>query len=329
MLTRRTFFGTCFGLGLGLGEYARSGAQPLDTTEEVHPTKLPDVLGQWESPSAGSVGIPTGFRELDMLTGGLHESELILLTSPPGTGKTALALNIAEQAATVANVPTLFVSLDHARYSVANRMLCSRATIDTNKARCGFFSEDDRRKLAEASVTLQQAPFFVDDTPNRSLAEIAACARSMKRREQLGLLIIDCLQLILPENVGQHRQKQLATMAQELKALASELEIAVLCLTQSDQYTEAVNEENCLKILRVLGKIDRSADVVLFLHREDVESPEEGFRPKIADERVELIVAKQSGGPIGTVPLAWCGKYARFETLPESRFGEFDECSPA
>ncbi len=163
------------------------------------------------------VGMPTGFHDLDNLTGGLHDSELVILAARPSMGKTALATNIAENVTISSNIATLFVSLEMARLELAQRMLCSQGHIDANKFRSGFLSGDDRRKLVEASAKLGKAPLFVDDTPSRSVTEIAACARRMKRKHNLGLLVIDYLQLIQPDDPRDPRQEQVAKMARRLE----------------------------------------------------------------------------------------------------------------
>ena len=171
------------------------------------------------------VGVPTGFQDLDNLTGGLHDSEFVVLAARPSMGKTALATNIAEYVAIEANVPTLFVSLEMARLELAQRMLCSQGRIDANKFRSGYLSGEDRKKLVEASAKLGKAPMYIDDTPSRTCTEIAACARRLKRKQNLGLVVIDYLQLIQPDDPRDPRQEQVAKMARRLKALARELKI--------------------------------------------------------------------------------------------------------
>ena len=188
------------------------------------------------------VGVPTGFNDLDNLTGGLHDSELVILAARPSMGKTALATNIAEYVAIEAKVPTLFVSLEMARLELAQRMLCSQGRIDASKFRSGFLSGDDRQKLVEASAKLSKVPLFIDDTPTRTITEIAACARRLKRKQQLGLIVIDYLQLIQPDDPRDPRQEQVAKMARRLKGLARELKVPVLCLAQLNRQADAAEE---------------------------------------------------------------------------------------
>ncbi len=273
------------------------------------------------------VGTPTGLRDLDNLTGGLHDSELVILAARPSMGKTALATNIAEYVTIAAGVPTLFVSLEMARLELAQRMLCSQGKIDASKFRSGFLSGEDRQKLVEASARLGKAPLFVDDTPSRTVTEIAACARRLKRKENLGLLVIDYLQLIQPDNPKDPRQEQVARMTRRLKALARELKIPILCLAQLNRQPEATRESHRPRLshLRESGAIEQDADVVLFIHREEY------YHPDNEDEkgRADLIVAKQRNGPTGTVKLAWLSRYTRFENLAEHSFAELDPYTTA
>ncbi|MCE5266851.1 MAG: replicative DNA helicase, partial [Planctomycetaceae bacterium] len=219
----------------------------------------------------GGVGVPSDFTDLDTLTGGLHESEFVVLAARPSMGKTALATNIAENVAIKSNVATLFVSLEMARLELAQRMLCSQGRIDASKFRSGFLSGEDRKKLVEASAKLGNAPLFIDDTPSRTCTEIAASARRLKRKANLGLVVIDYLQLIQPDDPRDQRQEQVAKMARRLKALARELKIPVLCLAQLNRQVETGKEGHRPKLshLRESGAIEQDADVVMFVHREE------------------------------------------------------------
>ncbi len=276
------------------------------------------------------VGVPSGFQDLDTLTGGLHDSELVVLAARPSMGKTALATNIAEYVTIEANVPTLFVSLEMARLELAQRMLCSQGRIDANKFRSGFISADDRKKLIEASARLGKAPLYIDDTPARSCTEIAACARRLKRRQNLGLVVIDYLQLIQPDDPRDPRQEQVAKMARRLKGLARELRIPVLCLAQLNRQTEMGRESHRPRLshLRESGAIEQDADVVMFIHREEYYHSREEAQEKGIAGQADVIVAKQRNGPTGDIKLAWFDKHTRFENLsqkPYEEFGEFQE----
>ena len=277
------------------------------------------------------VGVPTGFQDLDNLTGGLHDSEFVVLAARPSMGKTALATNVAEYVSIEANVPTLFVSLEMARLELAQRMLCSQGKIDASKFRSGFLSKDDRSKLVEASARLGKAPLFVDDTPARTCTEIAACARRLKRKNNLGLVVIDYLQLIQPDDPRDPRQEQVAKMARRLKALARELKIPVFCLAQLNRQADAGREGHRPRLsqLRESGAIEQDADVVMFIHREEYycDSREEAEQKNVAGQG-ELIVAKQRNGPTGPVKLTWLEKHTRFENFKEQAPDEYEDFNP-
>ncbi len=284
------------------------------------------IDARMEGKDAG--GIPTGFTDLDNRTGGLHNSELVILAARPSMGKTALATNIAEYVTMHCNVTTLFVSLEMAQLELAQRLLCSQGRIDANKFRSGFFSGDDRNKLVEASAKLSQAPLFIDDSPAHTVTEIAAIARRLKRRKGLGLIVIDYLQLIQPDDPRDPRQEQVAKMARRLKGMARELEIPVMCLAQLNRQAEASKDGHRPRLshLRESGAIEQDADVVMFVHREEYycASKEEAQDAGVAGQG-ELIVAKQRNGPTGATKLAWFDKYTRFENLAQQPYDEFGE----
>ncbi len=291
------------------------------------------------------IGIPTGFTDLDNLTGGLHDSELVILAARPSMGKTALATNIAEYVTIDSNVPTLFVSLEMARLELAQRMLCSQGKIDASKFRRMLLSGKDREDLVKASAKFSRAPLFVDDTPSRTLTEIAACGRRLKRKENLGLIIIDYLQLVQPDDPRDPRQEQVAKMARRLKGLARELKIPLLCLAQLNRQADPGRESfrakpegegelsqqfssrhlPRLSQLRESGAIEQDADVVMFIHREEVYYTREEARDRGLAGRAQLSVAKQRNGPTGIVQLAWFDKHTRFEDFSEKHY---DEHSP-
>ncbi len=274
------------------------------------------------------VGVPTGFNDLDNKTGGLHDSELVILAARPSMGKTALATNIAEYVACEAKVATLFVSLEMARLELAQRMLCSQGRIDASKFRSGFLSGDDRQKLVAASAKLSKVPLFIDDTPTRTITEIAACARRLKRKHQLGLIVIDYLQLIQPDDPRDPRQEQVAKMARRLKGLARELKVPVLCLAQLNRQADAAEHRPKLSHLRESGAIEQDADVVMFVHREEYYHTHEEAVEKGICGQADIIVAKQRNGPTGDIKLAWFAQYTRFENLsqkPYEEFGEYQE----
>ncbi len=274
----------------------------------------------------GATGIPTGFTDFDSLTGGLHDSELVILAARPSMGKTALATNIADHVAVESNVTTLMVSLEMARLELAQRMLCSRGRIDGHKFRAGYLSSEDREDLVKASAELSKAPLFIDDSPSRTVTEIAATARRLKRRNQLGLVVIDYLQLIEPENPSDPRQEQVAKIARRLKGLARELKVPVLCLAQLNRQAEATKDNRPrMSHLRESGAIEQDADVVMFVHREEYYMSREESRERDLVGKAELIVAKQRNGPTDDVKLTWRQEYTRFENRAVDRYDEFND----
>ncbi len=274
----------------------------------------------------GSPGIPTGFTDLDRLTGGLHDSELIILAARPSMGKTALALNIAEHVSMESGLACLFVSLEMSRVELAQRVLCSVARINGNKFRNGFVTPKEREKLVRVSNRLSSAPLYIDDTPSRNISEIAACARRLKRKADLRLVIVDYLQLIEPDNSQDSRQEQVARMARRLKAMARELRMPVICLAQLNRQVDEGKHGHRPRLshLRESGAIEQDADVVLFVHREEYycRSHEEAVEKDLVG-KAEVIVAKQRNGPTGDVKLAWFKQFTRFENLRD-RHEEFD-----
>lgn len=269
---------------------------------------------------------PTHFRDLDQLTGGLHPGEFVVLAARPSMGKTALATNIAENVAIISRVPVLFVSLEMARLELAQRLLCSQGSIDGSKFRSGFISADEREKLMEASGKLSQSPLFIDDTPTRTVTEIAACARRLKRKENLGLIVIDYLQLVQPDDPRDPRQEQVAKMARRLKGLARELNVPVICLAQLNRQVEASGREEHrprLSHLRESGAIEQDADVVMFVHREEYYHTKEKAEELGIVGQGLLILAKQRNGPTGDIKLQWNANYTRFRDFSEKPYEEF------
>jgi replicative DNA helicase len=304
-----------------------------DERSEDQVTSIHDVLvaafEQIDRRAGGeATGIPSGFSDLDAMTGGMHDSELIILAARPSMGKTALATNIADYAAVHSNVTTLFVSLEMSRLELAQRMLCSRGRIDGRKFRSGFLSGEDRKKLVEVSGKLSKAPLFIDDTPGRTVTEIAACARRLKRKARLGLIVIDYLQLIDPDNLRDQRQEQVARIARQLKHLARKLSVPVLCLAQLNRQAEAGGSNRPkLSHLRESGAIEQDADVVMFIHREEYGMTREEAQERDLLGKADLIVAKQRNGPTGDVKLRWSQEYTRFEPIAAHAHDEFEAYS--
>ena len=271
-------------------------------------------------------GVETGFTELDNLCGGLHNSELIILAARPSMGKTAFAMNIAEHVAFIGKLPVLFVSLEMACVELVDRLLCSAAQVNGHRLRNGTISKEDRQRLVQKMGEISQAPLFIDDTPGRTLTEIAAVARRLKRKEAgLSLIVIDYLQLIEPDNPRDPRQEQVARIARRLKMMARELEVPVLCLAQLNRQAEASRDNRPrLNHLRESGAIEQDADVVMFVHREEYYQSTEEDKERVKG-KAEIIVAKQRNGPTNDVELLWQQDYTRFVNLEHRQYDEFEQ----
>jgi replicative DNA helicase len=272
-------------------------------------------------------GVETGFTDLDTLCGGLHNSELIILAARPSMGKTAFAMNIAEHVAIGQRRPVLFVSLEMACLELADRLLCSSAQVNGHRLRNGTISQEDRRRLVQKSSEIGTAPLYIDDTPGRTLTEIAAVARRLKRKQELSLVVIDYLQLIEPDNPRDPRQEQVARIARRLKMMSRELDIPVLCLAQLNRQAEASRDNRPrLNHLRESGAIEQDADVVMFVHREEYYQSNDEDRERVKGQ-AEIIVAKQRNGPTDDVKLLWQQDYTRFVNLEHRTYDEFEQFS--
>jgi replicative DNA helicase len=256
-------------------------------------------------------GVPTGFQRLDELTSGLQPSDLIIIAGRPSMGKTALALNIAQNASVQAAIPAAIFSLEMSKEQLALRMLCSEAKVDAHRLRGGFLSESDWPKLTRAAGSLSEAPLFIDDTPGLSALEMRAKTRRLKIEHNLGLVIVDYLQLMRGRARADSREQEISDISRSLKALAKELSIPVIALSQLNRRVEERGDKRPqLSDLRESGAIEQDADVILFLYREEVYNKSEENRGK-----AEIIIGKQRNGPTDKVDLAFLDKYTRFENL--------------
>ena len=263
-------------------------------------------------------GVPSGFTELDYRTAGFHGSELILIAARPAMGKTAFALNIATNAAVKANVPVAVFSLEMSKEQLVNRILCSESMVDSNKVRTGKLEEDDWTKLAGAIGPLSEAEIFIDDTPGINITEIRAKCRKLKLEKNIGMVVIDYLQLIQGSNKrGGSREQEISEISRSLKILAKELDVPVIALSQLSRAAEQRPDHRpMLSDLRESGAIEQDADIVMFLYRDDYYN-QDSEKKDIA----EIIIAKHRGGSTGTVELLWLGSYTKFVNL-ERRFGD-------
>ena len=263
-------------------------------------------------------GVPTGFVELDYKTAGLHGSELILVAARPAMGKTAFALNIATNAALRGNVPVAIFSLEMSKDQLVNRILCGEAMVDSNKVRTGKLEEDDWVKLAGAIGPLSEAEIYIDDTPGISIMEIRTKCRKLKMEKNIGLVVIDYLQLVQGSNKRSgSREQEISEISRSLKILAKEINVPVIALSQLSRAVEQRPDHRpMLSDLRESGAIEQDADIVMFLYRDDYYN-KESEKKDIA----EVIIAKQRGGSTGTVELLWMGNYTKFVNL-EKRFDD-------
>ena len=255
-------------------------------------------------------GIPTGFRDLDYKLAGLHNSELILIAARPAMGKSAFALNIASNAAIRSKIPVVVFSLEMAKEQMGNRILASEAMVDSSKIQTGKLEDEDWGKLAAATGELSDAPIYIDDTPGISIMEIRAKCRKLKLEKNIGLVIIDYLQLITPAGrKGGSREQEIAEISRSLKILAKEINVPVVALSQLSRAVEQRPDHNpMLSDLRESGSIEQDADIVMFLHREEYYNPETIEKKNITD----IIVAKNRSGSIGSEELVWLANFTKF-----------------
>ncbi len=254
------------------------------------------------------IGVPTGFHDFDQKTSGLQPSDLILVAARPSMGKTSFVLNIAQYAAIRANVPVAIFSLEMSKDQLVQRMLSAEANVELQKIRTGDLSEEDWIKLVEAAGPLSQAPIYIDDTPGISVMEMRSKARRLKLEKGLGMIIIDYLQLMSGRGRAENRQQEISEISRSLKALARELSVPVVTLSQLSRAPEARTDHRpMLSDLRESGAIEQDADLVAFLYRDEYYNPDTE-KKNIA----EVIIAKQRNGPTGTVELVWLGQYTKF-----------------
>lgn len=272
----------------------------------------------------GPTGLPTGFADLDAKTNGFQPSELIILAARPSMGKTALVCNFAEAMAQGGHGVLVF-SLEQSRLELAERFLCIRAQVDSHRLRSGLLDDAERHRLMVASSELNEMPLFIDDRPGRTVSQISAIARRLKRQHKLGIVIVDYLQLVEPEDKRAPREQQIAYISRRLKFIAKELDIPVIALAQLNRGVELREDKRPrLADLRESGAIEQDADLISFLHRPSAYDPED--RPGEA----EVIIAKHRSGPTGIVTLTWRPQYMRFEDYasamePEGGYNFGDE----
>lgn len=297
-----------------IAEKGARGKQGFQSLKQILPAAVDriDLLHQ----SDGDItGISTGFHEFDKLTAGLQGGDLVIIAGRPSMGKTTLAINVAENAAIGSKVPTAIYSMEMPSEQLAFRMISSLGRVDQTHLRTGRFPDEDWSRINTAVQLMSEAPIFIDDTAGLSPTEIRARARRLQREHGLGLIVVDYLQLMQVPGNKENRATEISEISRSLKALAKELSVPVIALSQLNRGVEQRTDKRpVMSDLRESGAIEQDADLILFIYREEVynqDTPRKG----IAD----ITIAKQRNGPIGDFPLTFVGRYTKFENwVPES-----------
>ncbi|MDR0247511.1 MAG: replicative DNA helicase [Burkholderiales bacterium] len=257
-------------------------------------------------------GVPTGFHDLDRMTSGFQEGDLVIIAGRPSMGKTALALNIGEYVALHAGLPVAVFSMEMSSTQLAMRLIGSVGRLSSQNLRVGRLQHDDWEKLSHALGRLNEAPIMIDETPALNVIEVRSRARRLKRHyKKLGLVIVDYLQLMQARTTGENRATEISEISRSLKALAKELNVPVVALSQLNRSLEQrPNKRPVMSDLRESGAIEQDADVILFIYRDEVYNPDTQEKGT-----AEIIIGKQRNGPIGSVRLTFLGEYTRFENF--------------
>jgi len=287
---------------------------------------LMDVFEQIEflyNHRGGVTGIPSGFPDLDRMTSGFQRSDLIIVAARPSVGKTAFALNIAQNVGVRARETVAIFSLEMSASQLVQRMVCAESNVDAGRLRTGRLEGDDWEKLTMAIGALSEAEIYIDDTPGVTVADIRAKLRRLKKERGLGLVVIDYLQLIQGRGKpGENRQQEVSEISRTLKQIARELEVPVIALSQLSRGVEQRQDKRpMLSDLRESGSIEQDADIVAFLYRDDYYD-RETERKNI----IEIIIAKQRNGPVGTVELVFLKNFNKFVSLDRTH-GDADRAS--
>lgn len=275
-----------------------------------------DNIEQLHSRKGDITGVPTGFRDLDRITAGFQRNDLIIVAARPSVGKTAFALNVAQNVATKTDENVAIFSLEMGAEQLVMRMLCAEGNIDAQVLRTGALTNEDWKKLTMAMGSLSNAGIFIDDTPGIRVTEIRAKCRRLKQEYGLGMILIDYLQLIQGSGgKGENRQQEVSEISRSLKALARELQVPVIALSQLSRGVEQRQDKRpMMSDLRESGSIEQDADIVSFLYREDYYDKETENQ-----NMIEIIIAKQRNGPTGTVTLAFVKEFNKFVNIDWSQ----------
>ena len=288
----------------------------------VHQTM--EMLESIHGKHSGVTGVPSGYTELDNYTGGFQNSDLIIVAGRPSQGKTALVLSIARNASIFHEVPVAFFSLEMSNQQLVLRLICAEARVDAQSVRTGRLPEDEWRKLSTSIGKLYKAKIFIDDTPALTALEIRAKARRLKVEHNVGLIIVDYLQLMQGPKNAQSREQEISSISRSLKALAKELNTPVIALSQLNRAVEMRGDKRpVLADLRESGAIEQDADVVLFVHRPEMFGINVDENNEPTEGMAEIIIGKQRNGPTGSARLAFIKQYARFENLTRFRDAAF------
>ena len=300
-----------------IAEKGSRGKRGFKSLKQILPEAV-DRIDMLHQSEGNITGISTGYNEFDKLTAGLQPGELVIVAGRPSMGKTTLALNIAENAAIGSKVPTAIYSMEMPSQQLALRMISSLGRVDQTHLRTGNFPDEDWSRINTAVQLMSEAPIFIDDTPSLSPTEIRARARRLHREHGLGLIVIDYLQLMQVEGSKENRATEISEISRSLKALAKELEVPVIALSQLNRSVEQRTDKRpVMSDLRESGAIEQDADLIVFIYREEVynqDTPRKG----IAD----IAIAKQRNGPIGDFPLTFVGRYTKFENWVPDAYAE-------
>lgn len=274
-----------------------------------------EMIDQLYQRKVNITGIPTGFHEFDVQTAGLQPSDLIIIAARPSMGKSAFVTNIAEFVGISEKIPLAMFSLEMSKEQLTQRMLCSQARVDAHKVRTGFLAQSDWPKLTAAAARLSEAPIYVDDTPGISILELRAKARRLKSQFDIRLIIVDYLQLMRAEGRAENRQQEVSVISRSLKALARELGVPVIAVSQLSRAVESrADHQPQLSDLRESGAIEQDSDMVVLLLREEHYAQSDENRG-VAD----INIAKQRNGPVGRIKLTFIKEYTRFENMDAFR----------
>ena len=282
-----------------------------------------DKLEEQQGKAGGLSGLSTGYLKLNQITSGLQKSDLIILAARPSMGKTAFALNIARNVAVDERKPVAVFSLEMSNEQLSMRLLTSEARIDSNRLRTGFISQEDWQNATDAAGILNELPIFIDDTPNITAMEIRAKARKLYQKHgEIGLIIIDYLQLMKSPFRSDRRDLEIAEISRSLKALAKELDVPIVALSQLNRMLEQRSDKRpMMSDLRESGALEQDADIIAFIYRDEVYNKEPD-NPKKGT--AEIIVAKNRNGATGTAFMHFLGQYTRFEELAPETYQEFE-----